>query len=135
MDINITRLATSETPWSDYSASQAELGRDAGRLTWGYACEDAQGYALFPESDCDEVRAHFREYGAWDDGELAAMSHAELQALLLQFIAGEAREVPSDHEEFSPEWWVDYQDACERGQVPGQLGRGDDGRVYYYVGS
>ncbi len=135
MEINITRLATSETPWRDYSASQAELGPDAGRLTWNYACEDAQEYALFPESDCDEVRAHFREYGAWDDDELSAMSHGELQALLLQSIAGEVREVPSDHEEFSPEWWVDYGEACERGQACGQLGHGDGGQVYYSIGS
>jgi len=131
MEIRITHLCNAETPFRDYSASVAELGQDAGRVTWQAALDDALDYALFSESDCDEIRDYFRGFGAWSAEELHAMDYQKLQALLLQSIAGDIREVPSDAEEFSPEWWEDYVHFAERGTVSGRILRSEDGEVYY----
>lgn len=134
MEIRITHLCNAETPFRDYFASVAELGQDAGRVTWQAALDDAPDYALFSESDCDEIRDYFRGFGAWSAEELRAMGYQELQALLLQFIAGDIRDVPSDAEAFSPEWWADYECLAECGTVSGCILRGEDGEVYYLCG-
>lgn len=134
MEINITHLANDETPWRDYSASAFELGQNAGRITWGHAMEDAPGYALFPESDCDELRTEFRKTGGWTEEELKEMDYTQLQALLLQFLSGDIREVLSKHEPFSPEWWEDYEELAEEGTVSCALCKNDDGTVWWYFG-
>lgn len=134
MEINITHLTNGETPWRDYSASAMELGQDAGKITWGHAMEDAPGFALFPESDCDELREQFQRFGAWTEEELKEMDYTQLQALLLQFLSGDIREVPSKNEPFSPEWWKEYEGLAEDGLFSCMLGKGEDGTVWWYFG-
>lgn len=131
-EIDITRLVSAIEP-RDYAASVAEFGPDAGRITWEAACDDALD--LFGlHFDRETFDAFFAGFGAWSEDELAAHTDAESAALMLQFIAGDIREAPDTFAPFSAEWWQQYEEAAEQGKVSGRIGRGIDGRVYYYIG-
>lgn len=131
MEIDITAFFENAAP-SDYSASQLELGRDAGRITWDAAKEDSADYQLL---QTDEQREAFRDYmggfGAWDDAERAAWDATELNALFIQLISGDMREGDL-HADMSDAEWAAY-DAND--QMAHNICRGDDGHIYYYVGS
>ncbi len=133
MELNITKLFNEIAPM-DYSASAVELGQDAGRITWNNAYDDADDYPLLQTDEQREAfRDHVRGFGAWDDEEIAAWSDQELGALLLQLIAGDIRDVPGMD---TASWdWTEYQALCEAGTVASNLFLGNDGQVYYYVGS
>lgn len=128
MELNITRFFNEAAPM-DYSASCAEIGQDAGPATWAAACDDSADY---PMLDTDEKReafkAHVRGFGAWSDDEIAAWSDAELNALLIQFIAGDIREAGLDSN--APDW-VAYE-ADEN--MAHRLFKGLDNEIYYYIG-
>jgi hypothetical protein len=114
MELNITRFFRDAAPM-DYSASRAEIGNDAAKLTWRAAVDDSESFMLLDTDDKrDAFRAHVREFGAWSQEEIAAWSAVELNALLLQMIAGDMREPV--------------------GQCSSRISRGDDGDVYYYIG-
>lgn len=129
MEIDITDFFNNCAPM-DYSASCAELGDSAGADTWRAACDDAPDYDLL---DSDEKRQAFREhiagYGAWGADEIAGFSDLELNALLMQFIAGDIRE--ADLDGTATDWEAYEADDSQAHNI----GRGDDGRVYYYLGS
>lgn len=133
-ELNVTALVASMNDPADYSASRAELGEHAGRITWGNATRDAR--ELFGDAfNREAFDDYFRGFGAWDTEELAAHSDDECAALMLQFIAGDIREVPSEHEPFTDEWWLDYEDMAREGVVAGRLARGiEPGTVFYYIG-
>lgn len=143
MDINITciiRHFLNDASPRDYSASVAELGRDAGSFTWNNAKEHAR--ELFGEEfDRAAFDGHFAGFGAWDHEELAAHTDEECAALMLQLIAGDWREAvgliesESDAEPLTAEWWEELEELSRSGTAPSNLGRGDDGAVYYYIGS
>ncbi len=77
----------------------------------------------------DEARAWLKDFGAWDEDEIAAWSDTELNALVVQFIAGDIREM--DMFDTTEE----YQEACERGTCSGRLYPGRNGEWYFYVGN
>jgi hypothetical protein len=132
MELNITHFFTDAAPM-DYSASVAEIGNDAGRSTWQAACEDSSDY---PMLDSDEKREAFRAYvkgfGAWSHDEIAAWSDSELNALLIQMIAGDIREASLDTED--PDW-EQYQQDSEAGRISGNIFKGTDAQIYYYIGN
>jgi hypothetical protein len=131
MEIDITEFFQTAAP-RDYSASAAELGQNAGAITWGHAVEDSEDYMLLQTEDQRQAfRDHVSGCGAWDDDEINAWSDIELNALLIQFIAGDIREADLDTE--NPNW-DEYQKGAEAGQYSGNLFLGIDGRIYYYVG-
>ena len=135
MELNITRFFTDAAP-RDYSASAAELGPDAGRITWAHACEDSPDYAaeLLPDADSRESwRDYVGTWGAWNATERAAWSDAELGALLLQSIAGDMRECGIGPDSTAADWARYHADA-EDGRVSGRIWRDDSGQVFYYVG-
>ncbi len=135
MELNITQLIAETAP-NDYSASRAELGDNAGAITSGHAVDDALEIFgdQFSRQAFDE---YFADFGAWSEDELAAHSDRECAALMLQFISGDIRECDFSEwpDQFSAEWWNEYESASERGIVSGRIFRGDDGQVYFYVGS
>lgn len=133
MELDITRFFTEACPM-DYSASAAELGQDAGKITWSAAVEDAAEYSILPDDAArDAFRDHVKGFGAWDDDEIAAWSNDELNALCMQMIAGDIRDVRRDME--PDNWdWTEYYRLSEKGQISGRMCQGDDGRVYYYLG-
>ena len=131
MEVNITKFFNEESP-RDYSASVAELGNDAGALTWNYANEQAADAPLLttPEQ-LENVRAYFEGFGAWEREEIDAWSATELNALLVQDISGNMRDYCDDVTEWD---WEEYQQLSEAGQVGGCIYKGDDGQIYAYIG-
>lgn len=119
----------------DLSNNRATLGDDAGKLTWNASKEAAQSIPLL---DTDEKKEAFRSFvgesGGWDDEEIAAWNDMELNALCLQWIAGDIREAFGDEE--PSEWdWEQYEQDCQAGQVSSRLFKGMDGKVYFSIGN
>jgi hypothetical protein len=130
MELNITQFFRDAAPM-DYSASRAELGNDAGPSTWRAAVDDSPDYMLLDTDDKrDAFRAHVREFGAWSQEDIAAWSDVELNALLLQMIAGDMRESDLDNDPSDDDWRA-YENSVNAGRIY----RGDDGDVYYYIGN
>lgn len=128
-EINITEFFTESTA-IDYNASRAEIGQDAGPATWRAACAGASKYALITDDNRDAFKTHIRGFGAWDDAEIAAMSHTELNALFIQVVAGDIREAGLDQS--APDW-AEYQADSEAGRVSGSIYRDDSGQIYYSI--
>ena len=131
MEIDITNFFTGGTP-SKYSASKAELGEFAGKITWRNALND--GTSMFNILDTDEKREAFRAFvkssGGWSDKEIQAWTNAELDALCMQWISGDIRESMYLEEETID--WVAYDlDENERHNIF----RGSDGKIYFSIWS
>ena len=135
-ELDITAVIENMRDPATYSASRAELGQDAGRITWAAACEDAR--ALFGDAfNRESFDAYFSGFGAWTDEELSAHTDEQCAALMLQFIAGDIREsdfIEDGAEPFTDEWWPQYEAAAHTGTVAGRFFRADDWRVFYCIG-
>lgn len=97
------------------SGSRAELGDNAGPYTWNNCLEVADRLGDAIGLDYDDARDHFAEYGAWEREEIDAWSERELQALVIQEVAADLREL-------------------ERGEESGRVFVADDGKVWIYLG-
>ena len=129
MELNITHFFNTAEP-RYYSASQAELGPDAGRITWENARDS--GYNLLDTDDKREAaRQHFALYGAWTEEEIAAWSDVELTAITIQDISAAMRDSGMDQASWD---WAEYERQAEAGQVSGALFQGISGEVYFYMG-
>lgn len=118
MDINITAFFNNAAPM-DYSASVAEIGRDAGPSTWQAANEDSPDYFMLDTAEKrDAFRNHVKGFGAWSDEEIAAWSDTELNALFIQLVSGDMREAGLDEK---PVDWEAYQAKSEQGQCSGNI--------------
>lgn len=128
--INITRFFDAATP-SRYSASKAEIGENAGPVTWGNAVKDSSKWSFL---DTDEKRDRFRDwisgYGAWSKEEIDAWSDLELNALFVQWIAGDMRECGM-HKGMDDEEWVEITVKQVKGTYPSNIYRTEDGQVYF----
>ena len=139
MEIDVTPLFTGDYSPRDYSASEAEMGPLAGQTTWRHALEDSADCMLL---DTEDKRAAFLAFaissGGWTEDEAIGWSDAELNALLIQWIAGDVRELFPDvrgFDDITPEQWVEAEKRQHDGTVPSNLYHGDDGRIYFYAGS
>ena len=116
-EIDVTPLLASPgfDPW-DCCNSAANLGQNAGKLTW-QASQRAAAALTLTEGQKEAFRDFVRSSGGWDDEEIASWDDAELTALCVQWIAGDVREGFGDDLPDDPaEWdWADYNDRAERG--------------------
>lgn len=128
MELNITNIVNNTDPFN-YSASNAELGPNAGKITWNAANRDADELLSGENFDREAYDKYFKGFGAWDKAERDAMSDTEFRALMLQFIAADMRDADI-HPNMTDEEWAAY----EASDNAGRIGRGDDGQVYYYIG-
>lgn len=134
MELNITEFFGAAAPM-DYSASVAEIGAGAGRATWQAAVEDAPDWPLLDTDEKREAfRDHVRGFGAWDAAEIEAWSDRELTALLIQMIAGDIREADLSPDSDDSDW-IAYEARANAGHCGGNIYRGADGQIYYYVGN
>lgn len=124
-EVNITRLITKLEP-AMISGSIAELGSDAARFTWNNAKEGAK--RLLKRDELEQVRNFFAEFGAWSRDELAHMPSIEIEALVLQYAAGDLREVqalcPGDG--LGDINWTEAEALSEAGTISGRLFVSDD---------
>ena len=127
MEINITQFYNDANP-ATYSASVAELGDNAGRITWDNAVQrSALGSMLLDTPDkLEAMRAWAKSSGGWNDAEIAAWSDVELNALFIQLVSGDMREKGDMS-------WEEYQALSEAGTVSGALFEGVDGDIYYVL--
>ena len=130
MQVNVTQFL-SEGCMRDYSASVAEIGNDAGPATWQAALDDAPDYGphLDTPEKIDAMRQFARSSGGWTDDEVAAWTSAEVNALFLQWVAGDARECGLDRGES----WAAVRQAQEIGNAPSNLWRDDDGQIWFDI--
>lgn len=134
MELDISRFVE-DNDMFDFAHSEAEHGGPpgtAGKATWEAALAvsdpDEHPEAYFVTADNrEEIEAWVRDFGAWEREEIAAWSDRELNALLVQFIAGDMREY---------EEWLEH--AGEHGdddEPPGRIMPKDGGAGFlFYVG-
>lgn len=111
------------------SASQAELGENAGQITWRNCVALAEQLPLVTDENRDDIREHFAAYGAWDRDEINAWSDTELSAMVWQEAAASMREF----EEYCDGDFERYERECERGTVSGRLSLGPN-TAFIYLG-
>lgn len=135
MELKISGFFNAADPFN-YSASAAEMGQGAGAATWHNAKN-----ADFNLLDSEEKRAAFRAFalasGGWDEDEVGAWSHDELNALCIQWVSSEMRE-PVGFElgpDTTEEQWEEYRRQSEEGIISGLIFKGTDGEIYFYIGS
>jgi hypothetical protein len=129
MELDVTHMVEDVDSMVELSGSVMEHGRDASRITWSNAKEYGKDRPLLTTDEArTAARAHFREYGAWSEDEIAAWSEEELQAIMCQDVAAAIREMELAED------YMDYVALCEEGTLSGCLYKGDDGRWYFYLG-
>lgn len=134
MEIDITAFVETEEP-SDYSASWAELGDGVGTITWNAAMRRAaEGRILDTEEKLDAMRAFARSSGGWDAEEIARWSADEVNALFVQWVAGDMRDGDIIGG-MSDEEWAAYEARASEGQCSANIFRGIDGRIYFSLDS
>jgi hypothetical protein len=133
-ELDITRFVNEAAPM-DYSASVAEIGQNAGPDTWRAACDDSDDWPLLQTDEQREAfRAFVRDSGGWSREEIAAWSDAELNALCIQWVAGDIRECGIRPGMTDGEWG-EIQSQMEDGLIPSRIGQSIDGGWLFYIGS
>lgn len=135
MEINITQFFN-EADAYEYSASRFERGENAGQVTWSNANEKANEEPMLTSPDeLQAMRDWAKASGGWNKEEIAEWSDAELNALFVQLISGDMREIENlcttDEGETD---WIEYERLANQGTISGCLYRGDSGEIYYYLG-
>jgi hypothetical protein len=129
MELDVTHMVNDADNMPMLSGSRAELGQDAGAITWNNSkAYAAENLLLTDDTARQQARDFFKGFGAWSEEEIAAWTDLDLEALVCQFIAGDIREMEGYETE------TEYREASEQGQVSGHLYTGDNGRWYFYLG-
>lgn len=124
-EIDVTPILSEDC--SVLSASQAELGPDAGKITWRNCLALAERLPLITDANRDDARDHFADYGAWTREEIDAWTDAELSALVWQEAAADTRHFEEDCEGDLARYEAD----CERGTISGRLMLGPNTATIY----
>lgn len=112
---------------SQFSDSINNSGlQNIGEITWNNAVKHVAAEPLLTAEQQQEARDYLDGFGA--DWDMQNMPDNEVEALLLQFIAGDI----SEYEMFDT--YDEYEKAASAGQVSSRLTLETDGRWYYYVG-
>jgi hypothetical protein len=111
MEICISQLL--EEDMFQYSHSKMEGGERAGEETWGAAMKGPRPLLTTPEQFA-EFRDFVQSSGGWTRKEIDSWDENELQALFLQWIAGDTRESPAKIEgvnlyEREGKWFFDHE--------------------------
>ncbi len=98
IEINVTNFVNNEEP-KNYSASRAELGDDAGEITWNNAMKYPHEL-LKTDEERQEMQSWLQGTGGWADEEVMAFTNRELNALFIQNLSAIMRE----SEDWNPDW-------------------------------
>lgn len=115
MEINVTRLI--ETDMFPFAHSCAEGGQNAGSETWQASQDHAatlQPPLLATPEELQAMRDFARSSGGWSEEEIAAWTDDHLNALFLQWVAGDTRYCPATiegvtYEEREGEWYYSHE--------------------------
>lgn len=132
MEIEITPLA--EMNCFTLSHSIAEGGENAERDTWNASKRQAGETPLLktPE-ELQAMRDFAKASGGWTREEIDAWPDSELNALFLQWIAGDVRELGADS--LSEIDWEEAEKTQQAGRAASNIFRSDDGRIFFYLGA
>jgi hypothetical protein len=132
MYIEITSLL--ELDCFDLSHSRAEGGENAGRNTWNASKAQAKETPLLDtEEKLEAMRDFALSSGGWTREEIAAWNAEEINALFLQWVAGDVRQAGADSlDEID---WEEYEELAIEGRIPSNISKGDDGQISFYLGS
>jgi len=135
MEIDVSRLINGVDPY-DISGSQAERGANAARELWGNAVAAVKEPPLLTDDERAKARKWAREFGAWDDDEIAAWTSEEVDALVLQYAAGDLRELQSlcPGDGLGDIDWTEAEELSHAGTVGGNLFASDK-TLYIYIGN
>jgi hypothetical protein len=126
MELDVTHMVEDEDEMPMLSGSQAELGKDAGKITWRNSQDYARRHPLLKTDEHrDAARRHFKAYGAWSEEEIAAWDEAELQGMTVQDAACAIRE----RERYDS----DEAFAADHDNTSGRLYQGGE-RWFFYLG-
>lgn len=129
MEIDITHMIDDSDRMHMLSGSVCELGNNAGEITWNNSKDyAAKNILLKTPKEIEQAKKWFREFGAWEQSEITAWDDNEVNALLVQYIAGDIREM------ISFETYEDYQAESEAGTASGRIFKSGN-KFYFYVGS
>jgi hypothetical protein len=103
LELKITKYFEENDPYY-MSGSVANLGSNAGSITWNNSLSASDGALLTSDEDCQETRDWIRSFGAWSDDEINSWTKTELEALILQDAASRINEIVEIYE-------MDYE--CE----------------------
>lgn len=92
LEFDVTPLFANKLDAYMLSNSVANLGDNAGRITWDNALEAATEYPLVTDENRDEVIGWLKGWGAWEEGHLMQWNNQSLSALVWQFAAADYRE-------------------------------------------
>lgn len=109
------------------SDSAAELGENAGQITWHNCLALARRLPLVTDENRDDVRDYFRAYGAWDSDEIDAWTDTELSAMVWQEAAANMREF----EDYCDSDFAKYKEECGKGTISGRLALAPDWAFIY----
>lgn len=127
MEINITKMMSADIDLSEFSASVAERGENAGQETWSNAL-NAEIRLVDTPDEIATCKQYFATFGAWDDEERASWTNQEVHALLVQLVAGDLREylwAKAKGESEFKRWNED---------CGGHIFQAENGEYYYYIG-
>lgn len=131
MELDITPYFSAQITPCELSGSVAELGVRAGEITWSASCAASADLMIL---DDDEKREAFRSWveqsGGWDAEEIAQWSDVELNALLLQWISGDLREM-GVHEGDEAIEWATIEEQQADGAIPSNICRGVGGTILF----
>ena len=132
MEIDITTLL--EMDCFTLSHSVAEGGENAGQNTWNASKKQAQNTQLLnTPAKLQAMRDFARESGGWNKEEIAAWNENELNALFLQWISGDVRELGADSLD-NIDWEEAEEMQCE-GKAPSNIFKDKSGRIYFWLGN
>jgi len=133
--VDVTRLVNEIDPF-DLSASIAERGKNAGRDTWNNAKAAAEDAPVLAAHERDSARDYIANFGAWDEEEIAGWSDTELDAFVLQYAAGDLRELQSccPGDGLGDVDWQEAERQAEAGRVSGTLYLDGDRLMLAFVG-
>lgn len=129
-EIDITEFFNKATP-SDYSASIAERGYNAGAETWEASkkCEYKLLKNVFARV---AARKYFKTFGAWTDEEIDTWTDRELNALMVQLVAGDMRECSALVDQCGRFDWAQYEKESEAGRISGRMFQTGE-KIYFSI--
>ena len=115
-----------------FSASREERGAKAAELTWNNAKDQIKKTPLLTDIQTRVAREFLLDFGAWTRGYLDRNSDTYIRALILQFIAGDIRELRDAYtlDDFIRRF-DEYRKLSDAGKLSGRIVTGRDGKFFY----
>jgi hypothetical protein len=116
------------------SHSAFEGGQNSGENYWHASMQAAEDFELLDaEEKLQAMRDYAGSFGAWTKEQINKWDSQQLNALFLQWIAGDCRELGADR--LSEIDWEEAEELQKSGNAPSNLFQGTDGSIYFYLGN